>query len=914
MSYGNPEAQHPHLGATFVPGGFDDYYMPAPQPELVSPSPQRWANPQTTENEELLLTLVFSCRIMPEVPENMQDNIEHLELEADYSHDRSVPTTHAHNSQSYTQNAPQPSRQQAAPSNRQSQYYEGFTNNLQDLPNFSPFPRLVDPPQNVPPTYEEKEVILEQARVPVLNSNDPEMQLAWAQDALAYVQIALQDEERTSDLDKRPRRPSTPAIEHQLKADAMNIVDFLAQQHHPKAEFMKGMWLEFGNFGVRQDKREAFRCYARAAEKGYSRAEYRMGMQFEQNNDPAKALHHYKLGAEAGDGASNYVGFLGEMLTARSLLTGLQRLGMMTLMGQNGETQDPGRGIQMLRIAAEHADENAPQGAYVLGMLYARELPQVQVPEILLPFDLQHARMNIEKAAYLGFPKAQVKMGSAYELCSLGCDFNPALSIHYNALAARQGEPEAEMAISKWFLCGHDGLFKKNEELAYVYASRAAQSSLPTAEFAMGYFSEIGLHVPVDLKKATEWYEKAAKQGNEDAKSRLEGLKKQQQLSMKDHENVAINRIKSQYGSRRGGRPPRFKQSEAPPLPSVKDENEDRPSVQQAATSRPPRHSSMTPYPESDGPPKISQPERPATIAPYPVDDRPPRISGPPSFGGGFAPELRAQSAVYGQRPVSDGGFGINPDIYNQGPPNGRLGPQHAAAMNLPLRPATTEYPPSGAAGRGGRPPNQRLTSGPQGMPANPRPQSAQPKLPPQQPGNPAPPPKIDIGYSAPGPAGRGQWPPQQGNAPPGLSDIGYVAPLAPRKSSAPDGRASRPPEQPGGGANGGAQPHPQRASSRPSSADPPQRRPDPRLSAGPPAAPPGQPRPLKSPGLPPKGAPGAAPPPQKPAAAGGKTAGAPKPEPHGALAPVRPHGSGPKTFEEMGVPKQKDENECVVM
>ena len=87
----------------------------------------------------------------------------------------------------------------------------------------------------------------------------------------------------------------------------MNIVTFLAEQHHPKAEFMKGMWLEFGNFGVRQDKREAFRGYMRAAEQGYSRAEYRMGMQFEQGNDPMKALVHYRRGAEAGDSASNYV-------------------------------------------------------------------------------------------------------------------------------------------------------------------------------------------------------------------------------------------------------------------------------------------------------------------------------------------------------------------------------------------------------------------------------------------------------------------------------------------------------------------------------------------------------------------------------------------------------------------------------
>src|SRR5436190_14798048 len=130
-------------------------------------------------------------------------------------------------------------------------------------------------------------------------------------------------------------------------------------------------------------------------------------------------------------------------------------------------------------------------------MLLARELPQVAVPESYLPLDLNSARINIEKAAYHGFAKAQAKMGAAYELCQLGCDFNPALSLHYNALAARQGEPDAEMAVSKWFLCGHEGVFEKNDEMTFTYAQRAAQSGLATAEFALGYFYEIGIYVPV---------------------------------------------------------------------------------------------------------------------------------------------------------------------------------------------------------------------------------------------------------------------------------------------------------------------------------------------------------------------------------------------------------------------------------
>ena len=113
-------------------------------------------------------------------------------------------------------------------------------------------------------------------------------------------------------------------------------------------------------------------------------------------------------------------------------------------------------------------------------MLFARELPQVTVSDHFLPTDLDQARYFIEKAAFLGFAKAQVRMAAAFELCQLGCEFDPVLSLHYNNLAARQGEAEAEMAISKWFLSGCEGIFPKNEGMAFTYAQRAAQSGLPT--------------------------------------------------------------------------------------------------------------------------------------------------------------------------------------------------------------------------------------------------------------------------------------------------------------------------------------------------------------------------------------------------------------------------------------------------
>lgn len=271
---------------------------------------------------------------MPEVPENIQDNLAHLELEGDgtnrlsglqspvqYSDSRhSMVSTYPDRDSSHSIPQYPHARMQDNNSSGHESAHLGGTHTPQqnqqstrqysalDQPNFSPFPRLQNPPPNVPPTDDEKEATLEQARIGVLGSNDPEMQLAWAQDALAYVEIAIQHELRIAD--SKGARPQTPRVEHQLRVDAVNVITFLADQHHPRAEFLRGMWLEFGRFGFRMDKPEAFRCYSRAAAGGYARAEYRIGMQYETSNDPEKAIRHYNKGVEAGDSASNYVRIL----------------------------------------------------------------------------------------------------------------------------------------------------------------------------------------------------------------------------------------------------------------------------------------------------------------------------------------------------------------------------------------------------------------------------------------------------------------------------------------------------------------------------------------------------------------------------------------------------------------------------
>ena len=522
-------------------------------------------------------------------------------------------------------------------------------------------------------------------------------------------------------------------------------------------------------------------------------------------------------------------------------------------------------------------------------MLQARELLQVNLPERCLALNISGARYNIEKAAYLGFAKAQAKMGSAYELCQLGCAFDPALSLHYNSLAARQGEPDAEMAISKWFLCGYEGVFEKNEELAFTYAQRAAQNGLATAEFAVGYFYEVGIHVRPDLTRSRIWYEKAAEQGNKDAMGRIDSISRSKTLSRKDHENVAVTKIQSQYGSQRGTRPDRFKNSSTP-MPTIPDDYN---------PIEMPEPKLATPGPGEYRPSPYSAPSpqelRPPSVAPYPVHDSPGFVSPrPPAKTQYSNPNIRNQSQFPSASPVeSETSFG-DTNYRGSAFPTFKPTQRPQPYTSLP-----------GPAGRGGPPPPHGNLSG-QGSiyrkpspavpgPQPPTPSSSNIRLPtaPAPVQTPSQPLKVDIGFSAP-PDLSGADRLTRILKPPKSPSIRPPGSNPPRVSSQ-DSIAVRPQDRIS------SLPHPSSTpvEARPSS---PHRRP---MSAG-------RPSPL---------------PPAKASNIYSKLDGAsleshappklPTPSQAAATPPpstsaAKPPGKGPKTFTEMGLPPSKQDNDCV--
>ena len=196
-------------------------------------------------------------------------------------------------------------------------------------------------------------------------------------------------------------------------------------------------------------------------------------------------------------------------------------MGMVHLLGQLESPKNPQAAIPLLQRSADLSDVDAPQSAYVYGMLLLGEFNHVELPTPLLsPYlppavpgaeiepRLSEARRYIERSAYLNFPAAQYKAGWAYEFAKMGCAFDPLLSVQYYSLASQSGDDESDMALSKWFLCGAEGCFDKEEGLAFTFAEKAAKKGLPTAEFAMGYYYEVGVGCKKDVNLAKRWYEK----------------------------------------------------------------------------------------------------------------------------------------------------------------------------------------------------------------------------------------------------------------------------------------------------------------------------------------------------------------------------------------------------------------------
>ncbi|EED81353.1 predicted protein [Postia placenta Mad-698-R] len=518
-------------------------------------------------------------------------------------------------------------------------------------------------------------------------SYDPAGQVVWCRDVLS---LAERLGSPLTTHSNGPLQINDPTLRRLLDV-ALPMLLRLSTRRKPMQSFVPGYVAEAlylcamcearGSFPhhIALNPKLAFTHFEAAAKAGFHSAYYNLGTDFEQFGDVKHALQCFERGAE--NGAPNC----------------LYHLGLAHLTGQLGLPEAPDTALPLLKQAAVLATVDVPEPAYLYALLLLQEFESVFVgPALLDPLiprgstPEREARTHLKRAAYLNHAPAQARLGRAYELADAGCAFDPVLSVQYYALASAQGELEADMALSKWFLCGSEDAFAKDEVLAYEYAERAARRGLASAQFAMGYYTEVGIGCAKDVATARKWYTPAAQQGNTDASDRLKALSRSQSLSRKEHEKLTDTQLVRKRTQARM----RSQAAAAPPMPPL------------------PPSPSVASFANTSGvpPPMNAQ----ASVAPLnfrkaAAPQGPPRA---PAMGSGPPPSANAQYRGPPSRDASPARAA--PYQYQSTPSNA---PSSGPQMRINTPPGGLGHGPHPNAGPGadhnGRPPNSYPGSGP---------------------------------------------------------------------------------------------------------------------------------------------------------------------------------------------------------
>lgn len=311
---------------------------------------------------------------------------------------------------------------------------------------------------------------------------------------------------------KDPMNPSTSQVDQRTEqrnretwiSEAYKLTRRLAIKHmYPNAIFFLGSSFNNGTLGQDVDYVKALELYLKAAKLDHSEGCYRVAVCYEfgvgTKRDMDKAVSWYRKAAHLGSVSSMY------------------KLGMLVLQG---ERRNSGEGLMWLQHAAEKATVDTPHAVHELGLLHERGLAK-------LPQSDAKALELFYKAARLNYSPAQARLGRAYEFGELGCEVDPSRSIRFYRAAAQQGDADAELGLCGWYWTGADGAqLRQSDTEAFLYAERAASKGHRRAIFALGYFFEVGVGVPIDLRKARGWYVRAAEKKHPKALSRLQEIEK----------------------------------------------------------------------------------------------------------------------------------------------------------------------------------------------------------------------------------------------------------------------------------------------------------------------------------------------------------------------------------------------------
>ena len=278
-----------------------------------------------------------------------------------------------------------------------------------------------------------------------------------------------------------------------------------ADQGYAKAQYNLGLMYFYGN-GVEQDLEKAFNCFHKAALQGLPEAQLFLGLMYFNGQgveqDFKEAARWFHAAAEQGLPEAQF------------------NLGGIYFNGQ-GVEQDFKEAARWFHAAAEQGHAKAQ---FNLGGMYFNDQGVEQ--------DFKEAARWFHAAAEQGLPEAQYNLGRMY-FNGQGVEKDLEEAVHWFREAARQGLPEAQLFLGMMYFSSQE--VEKNLQEAFYWFHEAAGQGLPEAQYQIGRMYFYGAEgVERDFKEAGRWLQEAAEQEHAKALTLIEKINKDFQQMEED--------------------------------------------------------------------------------------------------------------------------------------------------------------------------------------------------------------------------------------------------------------------------------------------------------------------------------------------------------------------------------------------
>ena len=306
------------------------------------------------------------------------------------------------------------------------------------------------------------------------------------------------------------------AVDH---VEAVKWVRKAAEQGFARAQYDLGLMYEFGT-GVERSNEKAAEWYLKAAEQGYARAQFWLGYMYEYGTGVEQSYEkaaewvqkaaeqgyadaQYNLGDRYRDGrgveesfekAAEWV----QKAADQGLAVAQNCLGFMYQNG-TGVEQSYEKAVEWYRKAAEQGDVIAQCN---LGFMYQNGTGIEQ--------SYEKAREWYLKAADQGYASAQYNLGEMYYY-GTGVEQSYEKAAGWYLKVAERGDDCAQYNLGVMYYNGTG--VEQSYEKAREWYLKAAEQGDDCAQCNLGYMYEKGHGVEQSYEKAVEWYLKAAEQG-----------------------------------------------------------------------------------------------------------------------------------------------------------------------------------------------------------------------------------------------------------------------------------------------------------------------------------------------------------------------------------------------------------------